>query len=118
VALSRVREALDGFDADDGRDCRDLEPMPRVAEIFLHGANIEASSDLLSRGDREAIAGGLDKAAALEFVLEEFAFRLCAFQGGVGVTERVREPFGGKIVEARCGREIRSLGHGHLRGVG
>ena len=121
-ALRRSGEALDGFDADDGkcRDRRNLEAAIGLAQVFLHGFDVEPPGDLLGGGDREVIPSDLDEAAAFVLVFESFALSFGALQAGVGVAERIGERFVRQIVEARCGREILSLGQVYppWRGLG
>jgi hypothetical protein len=45
------------------------------------------------------VARDLDKAAALELVLEQFALGLGALQDGVGMAERIGERLVGKVME-------------------
>jgi len=40
-------EPLNGLNANDGRDDRDLEAMPAFAEVLLNGRGIEPPGDLL-----------------------------------------------------------------------
>src|SRR5207344_1338281 len=47
----RYDQLLDGLDTYDGRDRCDLNAPPRVAEVLLHGANIEPIGDLLGIPD-------------------------------------------------------------------
>jgi hypothetical protein len=84
------------------------------AEIFPQGLAIEPPCDLLGGGDREVIAGDLDEAPALKFVLEQLALGLCTFQEGVGMAQRVGQSWIGKVVKAGWGydRNVGSLGHG------
>ena len=114
TALCRARNPLDEFDPDDGRYDHILEAVIGFAEIFLHGLRIQPPSDLIGGCDHELVARNLNEAPALKFVLEQFALGLCAFQDGVGVTERVSKRFVGEIVKAGggYGREAVSLGHG------
>ena len=80
--------ALGGFDADNGRDDRYLEAVPRLAEILFHGCRIETAGDLLGGSYGEVFARSITQAAALELLLEGFALDLRAFQDGVGAAER------------------------------
>jgi len=57
------------------------------------------------------LACGLDEASRLELVFERFALGLGALQDSVGLAEHVGEDGIGDVVEAGCGREIRSFGH-------
>jgi hypothetical protein len=80
VGLRRVREALDGFDADDCGNRCDFEASPGIAEVLLDGGDIEPPGNLLSGRDGETVAGDFDKASTLEFVLERFALAFCTHQ--------------------------------------
>jgi hypothetical protein len=91
--LRRSGEPVHGLDADDRRDHRIFEAVIGIAEEFLHRLGVEAAGDLLGGGDHEFIAGGLQEAAALEFVLERLALGLGAFQHGVGTAELIGERF-------------------------
>ena len=82
-------EPLDSFDADYRGERCDLKPAPGVAEVLLHGAHIEPPGDLLGCSDGELAAGDLCEAAALKFILEDFAFRLGALQQSVSMAELV-----------------------------
>lgn len=64
--LGRSPEPLNGLDADDSGDSRDLEPVPGLAEVFFDGLHVEPAGDLLGGSDGEFTAGDIDEAAALE----------------------------------------------------
>lgn len=51
-----MRELLRGFDANDGDDARGLETPPRVAQILLHGGDIEPVAELVGPRDGEVDA--------------------------------------------------------------
>ena len=87
--LGRGCEPLSGFDADNGGNRRDLEAMPRFAEILLDGIHIEPPGDLLGGGDEKVVTLDFDETASLKFFLERLAYRLCAFQHGIGMAERL-----------------------------
>jgi hypothetical protein len=117
-ALGRVREPVDGFNADYGRDDRELEAMIGLAEEFLYGLGIEPAGDLLGGGDREVIPNDLGEASGLKLVLERLAFGFSTFERGVGTTDRVSERAVRQIVKAGYGKNRSSLCHGYLLGLG
>ena len=86
--------------------------------MLLYGRDIEPAGNLLGDPDREAVAGGLKQAPALDFVLERLALDLGALEDRVGMAESVGQCTVREIVEAGCGRRIRSLGHGVLHRLG
>jgi hypothetical protein len=73
---------------------------------------------LLGDPDGEAIAGGLEPSAPLDFVLERFALCLGALRHRVGMAERIGQSAAREIVETGCDRQIGSLGHWSLLGSG
>jgi hypothetical protein len=54
--LGRSGQLLHGLDADDGRDRRDLEAPPGIAEVLLDRSDIEPAGDLLRDPDGKAVA--------------------------------------------------------------
>lgn len=69
-SLRSLGEALNGLNADDGRDRRGLESMPRLAEVILHGFDIESAGNLFGRSDGEVLASDFGQTAPLELVLK------------------------------------------------
>jgi hypothetical protein len=109
VTLRGGCERLGGLDADDGRNHRNFKAAVGLAQELLDGLAIEPPGDLLCGGDREGIARDLGMTAALELVLERFAFRLGTLQHAIGVPECISKSLVGQIVKARCGRSVDSL---------
>ena len=95
-----LREPLDRLDADHCETVATSKPAPGVAEVVLHGFDIEPAGNLLGRRHGVFAAGDLEEAAALEFFFERFALRLGAFEQGVGVTEFIGKRFVRKVVES------------------
>jgi hypothetical protein len=111
-ALSGLREALDGLDADDRRDARRLKFPPGVAEEGLHSGCVEPAADLIRSRDGEVLTSGGEDAAVFEFVLQRLALGFGALEDRIRVADCVSEGFVGQIVKAGCGRQICSLAHG------
>jgi hypothetical protein len=89
VAATLRNPWLDCLDADDGRNRRDLEASPGIAEVLLHRDDIEPAGNLLRYPDGEAVAGCLKQTAPLDFVLERLSLRLGALEHGVRAAERI-----------------------------
>src|ERR1700733_7565912 len=113
-----LREPLDRFDADHGRDRGNLEPTPGIAEVLFDGRYIEPAGNLLSDPNSEVLARGLEQSAALNLIFESFALGFGTLEDGVCIAERVGQRLVRKIVESGCDRRIGSLSHGDLHWLG
>ena len=93
-------------------------PAYEMARDLANGKVFPVSEAVIMQTARKHGIGGLKQSTPLDFVLECLALGLGALQGGVGMAERIGKRRVREIVEAGCGRQIGSLGHGLLHWLG